>query len=187
MLNGLAGNLMSEFLSAEQVEGLDAYWRASNYLAVGQIYLKDNPLLAMPLRRSHIKPRLLGHWGTTPGLNLIYTHLNRLITTYDLNMLFVAGPGHGGPAVVAQTYLEGTYTEVCPTVERNANGLLRLFRQFSWPYGLSSHVSAQIPGSIHEGGELGYSLAHAFSSGASTVFSSSPACLYRPFGVWGSG
>ncbi|MDI2143636.1 MULTISPECIES: phosphoketolase [unclassified Pseudomonas] len=155
---------MSEFLSAEQVEGLDAYWRAANYLAVGQIYLKDNPLLAMPLRRSHIKPRLLGHWGTTPGLNLIYTHLNRLITTYDLNMLFVAGPGHGGPAVVAQTYLEGTYTEVCPMVERNANGLLRLFRQFSWPYGLSSHVSAQIPGSIHEGGELGYSLAHAYGA-----------------------
>ncbi|WP_409318261.1 phosphoketolase [Pseudomonas sp. KCJK9016] len=155
---------MSGFLSAEQVEGLDAYWRASNYLAVGQIYLKDNPLLAMPLRRSHIKPRLLGHWGTTPGLNLIYTHLNRLINSYDLSMLFVAGPGHGGPAVVAQTYLEGTYTEVCPTVERNANGLLRLFRQFSWPYGLSSHVSAQIPGSIHEGGELGYSLAHAYGA-----------------------
>ncbi len=163
-LNGLAGNFMSDFLSAEQLEGLDAYWRAANYLAVGQIYLKDNPLLRVPLRRSDIKSRLLGHWGTTPGLNLIYTHLNRLITTYDLNMLFVAGPGHGGPAVVAQTYLEGTYTEICPTVERNANGLLSLFRQFSWPYGLSSHVSAQIPGSIHEGGELGYSLAHAYGA-----------------------
>ncbi|AWM92808.1 phosphoketolase [Pseudomonas sp. 31-12] len=155
---------MSDFLSDEQLEGLDAYWRASNYLAVGQIYLKDNPLLHQPLTLTHIKPRLLGHWGTTPGLNLIYTHLNRLIKQYDLNMLFVAGPGHGGPAVVAQTYLEGTYTECYPSVERNTNGLVRLFRQFSWPYGISSHVSAQIPGSIHEGGELGYSLAHAYGA-----------------------
>ncbi|NMZ80134.1 phosphoketolase [Pseudomonas mandelii] len=155
---------MSDFLSDEQLEGLDAYWRASNYLAVGQIYLKDNPLLHQPLTLAHIKPRLLGHWGTTPGLNLIYTHLNRLIKQYDLNMLFVAGPGHGGPAVVAQTYLEGTYTECYPSVERDTNGLVRLFRQFSWPYGISSHVSAQIPGSIHEGGELGYSLAHAYGA-----------------------
>ncbi|MHC8286846.1 phosphoketolase family protein [Pseudomonas sp. XS1P51] len=155
---------MSDFLSVEQLEGLDAYWRASNYLAVGQIYLKDNPLLKMPLTLTHIKPRLLGHWGTTPGLNLIYTHLNRLINQYDLDMLFVAGPGHGGPAVVAQTYLEGTYTEFNPSVERNTNGLIRLFRQFSWPYGISSHVSAQIPGSIHEGGELGYCLAHAYGA-----------------------
>lgn len=155
---------MSDFLSAEELEGLDAYWRASNYLAVGQIYLKSNPLLKTPLSLAHIKPRLLGHWGTTPGLNLLYTHLNRLINQYDLNMLFVAGPGHGGPAVVAQTYLEGTYTECYPSVERNANGLLRLFRQFSWPYGISSHVSAQIPGSIHEGGELGYCLAHAYGA-----------------------
>ncbi|MDF3242081.1 phosphoketolase, partial [Pseudomonas veronii] len=123
---------MSDFLSAEELDGLDAYWRASNYLAVGQIYLKSNPLLKTPLTLAHIKPRLLGHWGTTPGLNLLYTHLNRLINQYDLNMLFVAGPGHGGPAVVAQTYLEGTYTECYPSVERNANGLLRLFRQFSW-------------------------------------------------------
>ncbi|MDO8404740.1 MAG: phosphoketolase family protein [Pseudomonas sp.] len=155
---------MSDFLSDEQLVGLDAYWRASNYLAVGQIYLKDNPLLHQPLTLAHIKPRLLGHWGTTPGLNLIYTHLNRLIKQYDLNMLFVAGPGHGGPAVVAQTYLEGTYTECYPSVERDTNGLVRLFRQFSWPYGISSHVSAQIPGSIHEGGELGYSLAHAYGA-----------------------
>ena len=155
---------MSDFLNAEQLEGLDAYWRASNYLAVGQIYLKDNPLLRQPLTLAHIKPRLLGHWGTTPGLNLIYTHLNRLINQYDLNMIFVAGPGHGGPAVVAQTYLEGTYTECYPLVERNSNGLAHLFRQFSWPYGISSHVSAQIPGSIHEGGELGYSLAHAYGA-----------------------
>ncbi|PMV86175.1 MULTISPECIES: phosphoketolase [unclassified Pseudomonas] len=155
---------MSDFLSDEQLEGLDAYWRASNYLAVGQIYLKDNPLLHQPLTLAHIKPRLLGHWGTTPGLNLIYTHLNRLIKQYDLNMLFVAGPGHGGPAVVAQTYLEGTYTECYPSVERDTNGLVCLFRQFSWPYGISSHVSAQIPGSIHEGGELGYSLVHAYGA-----------------------
>lgn len=155
---------MSDFLNAEQLGGLDAYWRASNYLAVGQIYLKDNPLLKEPLKLAHLKPRLLGHWGTTPGLNLIYTHLNRLINLYDLNMLFIAGPGHGGPAVVAQTYLEGTYTEFYPSVERNTNGLVRLFRQFSWPYGISSHVSAQVPGSIHEGGELGYSLAHAYGA-----------------------
>ncbi|WLH38088.1 phosphoketolase family protein [Pseudomonas sp. FP2196] len=155
---------MSDFLNAEQLAGLDAYWRASNYLAVGQIYLKDNPLLRQTLTLAHIKPRLLGHWGTTPGLNLIYTHLNRVINQYDLNMLFVAGPGHGGPAVVAQTYLEGTYTECYPSVERNINGLQRLFRQFSWPYGISSHVSAQVPGSIHEGGELGYSLAHAYGA-----------------------
>ena len=155
---------MSNFLNAEQLEGLDAYWRASNYLAVGQIYLRGNPLLKQPLTLAHIKPRLLGHWGTAPGLNLIYIHLNRLITRYDLNMVFIAGPGHGGPAVVAQTYLEGTYTEFYPAVECNENGLLRLFRQFSWPYGISSHVSAQIPGSIHEGGELGYSLAHAYGA-----------------------
>lgn len=155
---------MSDCLSTEQLEGLDAYWRASNYLAVGQIYLKDNPLLTEPLALAHIKSRLLGHWGTTPGLNLIYTHLNRLINQHDLNILFIAGPGHGGPAVVAQTYLEGTFTECYPSVERNSNGLVRLFRQFSWPYGISSHVSAQIPGSIHEGGELGYSLAHAYGA-----------------------
>lgn len=155
---------MGDYLDAEQLQGLDAYWRASNYLAVGQIYLKDNPLLREPLTLAHIKPRLLGHWGTTPGLNLIYTHLNRVIKHYDLNMLFVAGPGHGGPAVVAQTWLEGTYTECYPAVERNINGLQRLFRQFSWPYGISSHVSAQVPGSIHEGGELGYSLAHAYGA-----------------------
>jgi xylulose-5-phosphate/fructose-6-phosphate phosphoketolase len=155
---------MGDFLSQEELSGLDAYWRASNYLAVGQIYLKDNPLLKVPLSLAHIKPRLLGHWGTTPGLNLIYTHLNRLINQYDLNMLFVAGPGHGGPAVVAQTYLEGTFTECWPAVEQNTNGLLRLFRQFSWPYGISSHVSALVPGSIHEGGELGYCLAHAYGA-----------------------
>ncbi|MCF4998419.1 phosphoketolase [Pseudomonas syringae] len=155
---------MSDFLSAEQLQGLDAYWRASNYLAVGQIYLKDNPLLTEPLTQAHIKPRLLGHWGTTPGLNLLYTHLNHLINQYDLDMVFIAGPGHGAPAVVAQTYLEGTFTELYPSVECNTNGLLRLFRQFSWPYGISSHTSPQVPGSIHEGGELGYCLAHAYGA-----------------------
>jgi xylulose-5-phosphate/fructose-6-phosphate phosphoketolase len=143
---------------------MHAYWRASNYLAVGQIYLKDNPLLEAPLRREHIKPRLLGHWGTTPGLNFLYVHLNRLIKAHDLNMIFVTGPGHGGPALVAQTYLEGSYTERYPAIERSRNGLHRLFRQFSWPYGVPSHVSPDTPGSIHEGGELGYSLLHAYGA-----------------------
>lgn len=124
---------MGDFLSQEELSGLDAYWRASNYLAVGQIYLKDNPLLKVPLSLAHIKPRLLGHWGTTPGLNLIYTHLNRLINQYDLNMLFVAGPGHGGPAVVAQTYLEGTFTECWPAVEQNTNGCCGCFGNFHGP------------------------------------------------------
>lgn len=155
---------MNDFLSNDQLKRLDAYWRASNYLAVGQIYLKDNPLLRKPLQPNHIKPRLLGHWGTTPGLNLIYVHLNLLITAHDLDMILITGPGHGGPAIVAQSYLEGSFTQCYPSVEQNENGILRLFRQFSWPYGLSSHVSAQIPGSIHEGGELGYSLAHAYGA-----------------------
>ncbi|MGA8132740.1 MULTISPECIES: phosphoketolase family protein [Pseudomonas] len=155
---------MSDFLNKDQLEGLDAYWRASNYLAVGQIYLKDNPLLRRPLALTDVKPRLLGHWGTSPGLNLIYVHLNHLIKTHDLNLLFVTGPGHGAPAIMAQAYLEGTYTELNPRVEQNADGLLQLFRQFSWPYGISSHVSAQVPGSINEGGELGYSLAHAYGA-----------------------
>ncbi len=158
------GTIMSDFPSTETLEGLDAYWRAANYLTVGQIYLQANPLLDSPLTLAHIKPRLLGHWGTSPGLNLLYTHLNRLIREHDLNMLFVAGPGHGGPAIVAQTYLEGTYTELYPAVERNAQGLAQLFRQFSWPYGIGSHVGAHVPGSIHEGGELGYALAHAYGA-----------------------
>jgi xylulose-5-phosphate/fructose-6-phosphate phosphoketolase len=143
---------------------MDGYWRASNYLAVGQIYLRDNPLLETPLALEHIKPRLLGHWGTTPGLNFLYVHLNRLIKENDLDMIFVAGPGHGGPALVAQTYLEGSYTERYPAIERSRNGLHRLFRQFSWPYGIPSHVSSDTPGSIHEGGELGYSLLHAYGA-----------------------
>jgi xylulose-5-phosphate/fructose-6-phosphate phosphoketolase len=132
---------------------MDAYWRASNYLSIGQIYLQDNPLLEEPLRREHIKPRLLGQWGTTTGLNFIYVHLNRLIVEHDLNMIYVMGPGHGGPGPVAQSYLEGSYTERYPDIERNRNGMQRLFRQFSWPYGIPSHVAPETPGSIHEGGE----------------------------------
>ncbi|GLQ89046.1 phosphoketolase family protein [Dyella flagellata] len=155
---------MSNPLSPQQLQRMDAYWRASNYLSVGQIYLRDNPLLEKPLERTHIKPRLLGHWGTTPGLNMLYVHLNRLIKQHDLNMLFMTGPGHGGPALIAQTYLEGSYTERYPAIERNRHGMARLFRQFSWPYGVPSHVSPETPGSIHEGGELGYSLAHAYGA-----------------------
>jgi len=151
-------------LSPDLLEKMNAYWRAANYLSVGQIYLKDNPLLEVPLTLDHIKPRLLGHWGTTPGLNLLYVHLNRLIKQHDLNMMYVIGPGHGGPGIVAQTYLEGSYTERYPAIERSRNGLHRLFRQFSWPYGIPSHVSPETPGSIHEGGELGYSLLHAYGA-----------------------
>jgi xylulose-5-phosphate/fructose-6-phosphate phosphoketolase len=151
-------------LPADQLHKMHAYWRAANYLSVGQIYLQDNPLLDVPLQPAHVKPRLLGHWGTTPGLNLLYVHLNRLIKQHSLNMMYVIGPGHGGPGIVANSYLEGSYTERYPAIERNRNGLQRLFRQFSWPGGISSHVSAEIPGSIHEGGELGYSLAHAYGA-----------------------
>src|SRR5579872_5426222 len=143
---------------------MHAYWRAANYLSVGQIYLKDNPLLETPLRLEDIKPRLLGHWGTTTGLNFLYVHLNRLIKDNDLNMIYVIGPGHGGPGLVAHAYLEGSYTERYPAIERSRNGLQRLFRQFSWPYGIPSHVAPETPGSIHEGGELGYSLLHAYGA-----------------------
>ena len=155
---------MSDALSPQLLEKMHAYWRAANYLSVGQIYLRDNALLEEPLTRDHIKPRLLGHWGTTTGLNFIYVHLNRLITQHDLNMIYVIGPGHGGPGLVAQSYLEGSYTETYPSIEQNKNGLQRLFRQFSWPYGVPSHVSPETPGSIHEGGELGYSLLHAYGA-----------------------
>jgi xylulose-5-phosphate/fructose-6-phosphate phosphoketolase len=155
---------MPAVLSPETLRKTDAYWRAANYLSVGQIYLQDNPLLDTPLTLAHIKPRLLGHWGTTPGLNLIYVHLNRLIKDNDLNLMYVVGPGHGGPGIVAHSYLEGTYTETYPAIERNRDGLRRLFRQFSWPQGIPSHVSPEVPGSIHEGGELGYSLAHAYGA-----------------------
>jgi xylulose-5-phosphate/fructose-6-phosphate phosphoketolase len=151
-------------LSADEARKIDALWRASNYLAVGQIYLMDNPLLREPLRRDHVKPRLLGHWGTTPGLNFLYVHLNRAIRRHDLNMMYVIGPGHGAPAIVAQAYLEGTYSEVYPSVRQDEEGMRRLFRQFSFPGGIPSHVAPETPGSIHEGGELGYSLAHAFGA-----------------------
>lgn len=151
-------------LPPELMRGMDAYWRAANYLSVGQIYLQENPLLEIPLERAHIKTRLLGHWGTTPGLNFLYVHLNRAIRAHDLDMLLVVGPGHGGPGIVANTYLEGTYTERYPAIELNSSGLRRLFRQFSWPGGIPSHVAPETPGSIHEGGELGYSLAHAYGA-----------------------
>ena len=151
-------------LSDDLLRRMQAWWRAANYLSVGQIYLRANPLLEEPLALEHIKPRLLGHWGTTPGLNFLYVHLNRLIKQHDLNMINIIGPGHGGPAMVANTYLEGSYSEAYPAITRDRDGMRRLFRQFSWPYGIPSHVAPETPGSIHEGGELGYSLAHAFGA-----------------------
>ena len=151
-------------LAPGELQTLDAWWRAANYLSVGQIYLLDNPLLEQPLMRSHIKPRLLGHWGTTPGLNFLYAHLNRVINAHDLDAIFITGPGHGGPALVANAWLEGTYSEVYPKVSQDREGMQRLFKQFSFPGGISSHVGAETPGSIHEGGELGYSLSHAFGA-----------------------
>ncbi len=151
-------------LDAEELGRLHAYWRAANYLSVGQIYLCDNPLLRQPLALEHIKPRLLGHWGTSPGINFIYVHLNRVIRKYDLDVIFVTGPGHGGPALVANTYLEGTYSEYYPDVNRDEEGIGKLFKRFSFPGGISSHTGAETPGSIHEGGELGYSLSHAFGA-----------------------
>ena len=155
---------MNDVLSAELLERMHAYWRAANYLTVGQIYLLDNPLLEAPLTLAHVKPRLLGHWGTTPGLNFIYVHLNRIIRQYDLDMIYVTGPGHGGPGMVANTYLEGTYSELYPDVSRDRAGLKKLFTQFSFPGGIPSHTAAETPGSINEGGELGYSLAHAYGA-----------------------
>src|ERR1700761_876618 len=154
----------SDQLSPELLRKMDAWWRAANYLNIGQIYLMANPLLKEPLKPEHIKPRLLGHWGTSPGLNLIYVHLNRLINKYDFDVVYMAGPGHGGPALVANVYLEGTYTEYFPNVTQDEQGMLKLFRQFSTPGGIPSHVSAPTPGSIHEGGELGYVLVHAFGA-----------------------
>ena len=151
-------------LSPELLRRIDAYWRAANYVSVGQIYLYDNPLLRVKLAPEHIKPRLLGHWGTTPGQNFIYVHLNRLIRQHDLNVLYLSGPGHGGPAVVGNTYLEGTYSEFYPLVSQDEAGMKRLFRQFSFPGGIPSHVAPETPGSIHEGGELGYSLSHAYGA-----------------------
>ncbi len=157
-------NKNAKTLPAELLRKMHAYWRAANYLSVGQIYLYDNPLLKKPLELAHVKPRLLGHWGTTPGLNFIYVHLNRVIKQYDLNMLYVTGPGHGGPGLVANTYLEGTYSELYPNVAQDETGLKRLFTQFSFPGGIPSHVAPETPGSINEGGELGYSLMHAYGA-----------------------
>ena len=151
-------------LSTDESRKLNAYWRAANYLSVGQIYLLDNPLLREPFKIENVKPRLLGHWGTTPGLNLIYVHLNRLIKKHDLNVIYIAGPGHGGPGIVANTYLEGTYSEVYPNISQDAIGLQKLFKQFSFPGGIPSHVAPETPGSIHEGGELGYALVHAYGA-----------------------
>jgi len=151
-------------LSSDEVRAINAYWRAANYLSVGQIYLLDNPLLTEPLRIEHIKPRLLGHWGTTPGLNFIYAHCNRVIKKYDLDMIYVCGPGHGGPGMVANTYLEGSYSEFYPNITRDAEGMKRLFTQFSFPGGIPSHDAPETPGSIHEGGELGYALLHAYGA-----------------------
>jgi xylulose-5-phosphate/fructose-6-phosphate phosphoketolase len=155
---------MAQVLTDKEQALLDAYWRAANYLSVGQIYLYDNPLLRKPLTEQHVKPRLLGHWGTTPGLNFIWAHLNRVITKYDLNVLSITGPGHGGPGVVANAYLEGTYSEVYPNVSEDEEGLKRLFTQFSFPGGIPSHAAPETPGSMHEGGELGYAMSHAFGA-----------------------
>ncbi len=155
---------MNQSLSTEELRKLNAYWRAANYLSVGQIYLLDNPLLKQPLTLDHVKPRLLGHWGTTPGLNFVYAHFNRVIKRDSLNVIYIAGPGHGGPGLVANTYLEGTYSEVYPNIPQNADGLQRLFKQFSFPGGIPSHVAPETPGSIHEGGELGYALVHAYGA-----------------------
>src|SRR5678815_594461 len=150
--------------SPELLRRIDAHWRAANYLSVGQIYLYDNPLLREPLAPAHVKPRLLGHWGTTPGQNFVYAHLNRVIVEHDLDMFYISGPGHGGPALVANTYLEGTYSELYPSLPQDAEGIRRLFRQFSFPGGIPSHVAPETPGSIHEGGELGYALTHAYGA-----------------------
>jgi xylulose-5-phosphate/fructose-6-phosphate phosphoketolase len=155
---------VSHPLAPDELRLIDAYWRAANYLSVGQIYLLDNPLLKEPLKPEHVKPRLLGHWGTTPGLNLIYAHMNRVIRNWDLDAIYVIGPGHGGPAIVANAYLEGTYSEVYPTITRDEDGIRKLFRQFSFPGGIPSHVAPETPGSIHEGGELGYALSHAYGA-----------------------
>ena len=151
-------------LTPELLHKINAYWRAANYLSVGQIYLYDNPLLKEPLKLSHVKPLVVGHWGTTPGQNFIYVHLNRVIKKYDLDMFYIAGPGHGGPAIVGNVYLEGTWSEIYPNVTQDEAGMKKLFTQFSFPGGISSHVAPTTPGSIHEGGELGYSLSHAFGA-----------------------
>ena len=151
-------------LTESELSQLNKYFNAANYLAVGQLYLLDNPLLKEPLKLEHIKPRLVGHWGTIPGQNFIFMHLNRVITKYNLNMIYLVGPGHGGQTAVTNAYLDGTYSEVYPNITKDEEGLKRLFKQFSFPGGISSHVAPETPGSIHEGGELGYSLAHSFGA-----------------------
>ena len=163
-MNTRKTELTQQPLAGDLLRKMNAYWRAANYLSVGQIYLYDNPLLKDPLKLEHVKPRLLGHWGTTPGLNFIYVHLNRIIKQYDLNMIYVTGPGHGGPGLVANTYLEGTYSELYPDVPQDEAGMKKLFTQFSFPGGIPSHTAPETPGSINEGGELGYSLAHAYGA-----------------------
>ena len=164
MVQAIAPTLQKGLLTAEELHKINAYWRAANYLSVGQIYLLDNPLLKEPLTIEQVKPRLLGHWGTTPGLNFIYVHFNRLIKKYDLQVIYIAGPGHGGPGLVANTYLEGTYSEFYPNISQDAQGMKSLFKQFSFPGGIPSHVAPETPGSIHEGGELGYALVHAYGA-----------------------
>jgi xylulose-5-phosphate/fructose-6-phosphate phosphoketolase len=164
IMNTKKTNLPDKPLSSDLLRKMNAYWRAANYLSVGQIYLYDNPMLKKPLKLEHVKPRLLGHFGTTPGLNLIYVHLNRIIKQYDLNMIYITGPGHGGPGLVANTYLEGTYSELYPNISQDEQGMKKLFTQFSFPGGIPSHVAPETPGSIHEGGELGYSLSHAYGA-----------------------
>ena len=164
MIQATAPTLQKGPLAAEELRKINAYWRAANYLSVGQIYLLDNPLLHEPLKIEHVKPRLLGHWGTTPGLNFIYVHFNRLIKAHDLNVIYIAGPGHGGPGLVANTYLEGTYSEFYPNISQDSGGMKNLFKQFSFPGGIPSHVAPETPGSIHEGGELGYALVHAYGA-----------------------
>ena len=155
---------MENVLTNEELKNIDAYFRAANYLSVGQLYLLNNPLLKRPITLSDIKPNVVGHWGTVPGQNFIYAHLNRVINKYNLNMMYISGPGHGGQAVVSNTYLEGTYSEVYPNITQDEEGMKKLFKQFSFPGGISSHVAPETPGSINEGGELGYSLSHAFGA-----------------------
>ena len=162
-LNSLPG-ISHQPLAQDELSKIHAYWRAANYLSVGQIYLYANPLLREPLKIEHVKRRLLGHWGTTPGLNFIYAHFNRVIKKYDLDAIYICGPGHGGPGMVANAYLEGTYTELYPNIRQNEDGLHKLFRQFSFPGGIPSHAAPETPGSIHEGGELGYALLHAYGA-----------------------
>jgi xylulose-5-phosphate/fructose-6-phosphate phosphoketolase len=160
----VASPIRQSTLSTDEFQKLHAYWCAANYLSVGQIYLLANPLLREPLKLEHVKPRLLGHWGTTPGLNFIYAHLNRVIAAQDLNVIYIAGPGHGGPGMVANTYLEGTYSEFYPGISQDIDGMEKLFKQFSFPGGIPSHAAPETPGSIHEGGELGYALLHAYGA-----------------------